>query len=267
MDKLTFFGKGKRFVIGMVHLLPLPGTMGFEDNMEEISDQAVHDAKTLADAGVDAVMVENMGDNPLGETLDTEQRVALAAVAARVKDAVDIPVGIDAAFNDYKAALSIAKAIDASFVRIPVFVDTVMYFGGTIHPCARDAMKYRKQIWADNVRIFADVQVKHTFPVNDRITIEDSAKQAKGCGADAIIVTGTSIGEETPLELMERVKKVVDIPIIAGSGVNPDNVNAQFEVADGAIVGSSLKEDKDISRPISYDLTKQLMDARNEGVK
>jgi len=248
------------FVIGMVHCLPLPGTKDFNNNIEAVKKQAIEDAITLEKAGVDAIIVENMGDNPLGVTLAVEQRVALAAISALIKEVVSIPIGIDAAFNDYQANFAIAKAIGATFVRIPVFVDTVMYFDGVIQPCARNAVLYRKQLQAEDVKILADIQVKHTYMVNDNISLEDSAKMAVGCGADAIIVTGSSIGLETPIEMIERVKKVVKVPVIAGSGVTTKNIKQQFAIANGAIVGTSLKDGGDISKPISFELTKALMD-------
>ncbi len=55
MNKLDF---SKKPIIGMVHCLPLPGTMKFKDNMAEIIAQAVSDAKTLEKAGVDAIIIE-----------------------------------------------------------------------------------------------------------------------------------------------------------------------------------------------------------------
>lgn len=48
-------------VIGMVHCLPLPTTAGFDGDYQRIIDRAVQDAVTLEKAGVDAVIVENMG--------------------------------------------------------------------------------------------------------------------------------------------------------------------------------------------------------------
>ena len=137
MNELSFFGHGKQFVIGMVHCLPLPGTPRFGGDMDKVVTQAIQDAKTLEAAGMDALIIENMGDVPFGITLDTPQVCALAAVSALVVREVKIPIGIDAAMNDYQAALSIAKAVDAQFVRIPVFVDTVEFYGGIITPCAR----------------------------------------------------------------------------------------------------------------------------------
>jgi membrane complex biogenesis BtpA family protein len=258
-----FFGLNKQFVIGMVHCLPLPGTPGFCGDCSVVAKQAVQDAITLEKAGVDAIIVENMGDTPFGITLDTEQVAALASISALVREKVSLPIGIDAAMNDYRAAISIALAIGGDFVRIPVFVDTVEFYGGVISPCAREAMTFRNHLGAEHIRIFADIQVKHTHMMLTHVSIEDSAKAAADCGADAIIVTGTHIGEETPLELISRVKKVVKVPVIAGSGVKTGNIKEQLTIADGAIVGSSLKEGGEISNPVSYELTKALVDALN----
>jgi membrane complex biogenesis BtpA family protein len=260
MSIRDIIANGKGFVIGMVHCLPLPGTMGYGGDCEKIFAQAVQDAKTLEENGVDAIIVENMGDGPFAQKLDIAQIAALSIAASKVKDAVHIPVGIDAAFCDYETSLSIAHAIGGEFVRIPVFVDTVEFYGGIIYPCARDCMNFRRNLGAEDVMVLADIQVKHTNMVLTHVTIESSAKNAAACGADGIIVTGAAIGTETPIEMIERVKKVVKIPVIAGSGVSPSNIKAQFKIADGAIVGSSLKEGGDITNPISGKLVRELLD-------
>jgi membrane complex biogenesis BtpA family protein len=259
MRKTEFIGMGKPFVIGMVHCLSLPGMPGFCGDMKKVIDQAVNDAIILERSGMDAIIIENMGDNPFGVVLDTEQACALAVVSANVARAVKIPIGIDAAMNDYKTSFSIAKAIDGTFVRIPVFVDTVEFFGGIIGPCARQAMIFRKNLQAEDIKIFADIQVKHTHMVLSHVTIEDSARTAESCGADAIIVTGTHFGVETPIEIIERVRKVTKLPLIAGSGVKTSNIREQLSIADGAIVGSSLKEGGMIEHPVSLKLASDLI--------
>lgn len=253
----------KSLVIGMVHCLALPGTPGFCGDMKKITDQAVKDAITLEKSGMDAIIIENMGDGTFGINLDIEQSCALAAISAIVAQNVSIPIGIDAAMNDYATAFSIAKAIDADFVRIPVFVDTVEFFGGIITPCAREAMKFRKNLGAENVKILADIQVKHTHMLLPHVTIEDSAKSAEACGADAIIVTGTHIGVETPIDIIKRVKQVTKLPVIAGSGVKTTNIKEQLKIANGAIVGSSLKEGGIIENPVSLELCTALVKAFN----
>lgn len=107
--------------------------------------------------------------------------------------------------------------------------------------------------------VLADIQVKHTNMLLPHVTIEKSAKNAVDCGADAVIVTGSAIGETTPIEMIERVKKVVKVPVVAGSGVNAQNIDAQLSIADGAIIGSSLKEGGILSNPISGELVREVL--------
>lgn len=259
MEIKNILGTGKKFVIGMVHCLPLPGTAFYGGGARRIFSQVVEDAKTLEEAGVDAVIVENMGDAPFSAKLSVAQTAALSTAAAKAVDAVKIPVGVDAAFNDYEASIAIAHINGCRFVRIPVFVDTVLFTDGLITPCARDCLLYRRSLGAQDVMILADIQVKHTRNLAADIPIEESAKNAVDCGADAIIVTGSTIGSETPIEMIARAKKVVKIPVIAGSGVNADNIDEQLKIADGAIIGSSLKKEGIISNPISGELVRNVL--------
>ena len=235
---------GAQTVIGMVHLAPLPTTAGFDGDFQKIIDRAVGDALTLEKAGIDAVIVENMGDTPFSALLNKAQVAALAMASFAVKKAVKVPVGIDAAFNDYEASLAIAAMVDAAFVRVPVFVDTVVFTDGLIYPCAKKCREYRKQIGREDIKLLADIQVKHAHMLLPQITIEQSAKEAADNGADGIIVTGSQIGEETPIEMIKKVKNVVKIPVFAGSGVNAGNIKEQLgidkECATGITVKNSL---------------------------
>ncbi|MTI59412.1 MAG: BtpA/SgcQ family protein [Firmicutes bacterium] len=237
-------------LIGMVHLKALPGTAGFSGNIEEIYESAVEDARRLAAGGMGGIMVENFSDMPYAVKLDTAQRTALAAVSREVKKSVSIAVGVDAALSDYKGALAAAVAAGADFVRIAVFVDTVDSFAGIIQPCAAEAIKYRKKIGGEQIKIFADVQVKYTHMIKDTINIVESAVNAQACMADGIIVTGSKTGEETPLEAVKRVKEKVNLPVLIGSGAGPDNIVKQMAIADGAIIGSSLKEEGKVTKPV-----------------
>lgn len=258
----ALIANGAGSVIGMVHCLPLPGSFGYGGDMEKILSQAVEDARTLEKAGVDAVIVENMGDTPFTAKLNKAQIAALAAAARRVADAVSIPVGVDAAFNDYEASLAIAAASGAVFIRVPVFVDTVLFSDGIIYPCANACVNYRKQMGLEHIKILADCQVKHSYMLCPSITIEASAKEAAAAGADGLIITGATIGAETPIEMIARAKKVVGIPVFAGSGVKPANIREQLTIADGCIVGSSFKKGGVLTNPIDYALARELIEAK-----
>ena len=88
-------------VIGMVHLEALPGTPKYKGDLGHIVAKAVAEAQLYKECGVDAVIVENMGDGPFAVKMDPAQTVALTVATDRVRHAVKIPVGVDAAFCDY----------------------------------------------------------------------------------------------------------------------------------------------------------------------
>ena len=256
---MRFLKEYPKAIIGMVHCLPLPGTAGFKDNLDDVKRQALDDAITLEKAGFTAIMGENMGDVPYRERLETEQIASLSAIAQLIKEHTHLPLGIDCAFSDYETALAIAKAVGATFVRIPVFVDTVLFSDGIIYPSARKALAYRKKIQAEHIDILADIQVKHSYMLNPHIDLKESAKLAEVNGADAIVVTGMKTGQAASLDDLKMIKNLVKIPVFVGSGVNQKNIKEQLTVVDGLVVGSSIKPNGTIKKPVDLALSKALI--------
>ncbi len=261
MSIVDRMARGEKISIGMVHTLPLPGTYGNTCGMQEIIDRAVSDAKTLERAGFDALIVENVNDAPYHKSGMTVQQIAaMSIITKKVREAVKIDVGIDSC-GDHIAGIEIAKIVgDVTFVRIPAFVDVRVGALGVEEPNGAEAVLRRFEVGAEDVKIFADIQVKHTYPLCDSIPIEQSAAWAVSGHADAIIVTGIDTGAETPLETISRVKKVVNIPVVVGSGISVKNVRDQYRICDGAIVGSSLKENGNLCNPIVLERALKFID-------
>lgn len=250
-------------LLGMVHCLPLPGTVGYCGSMKRVIQQAIQDAETLEKSGIGGIIIENMNDNPPAAKMDMEQMAALAVVSALVKERVNVPVGIDAAFCDWEASLCIANAVEADFIRIPVFVDTVITTSGIVFPCAREVMKKRKELGAENILLLCDVQVKHSHMLVKEICIEESASTAEEAGADAIIVTGAHTGQSAPIDTLKRLRSIVRVPLLVGSGFNAGNAAMQWPFVDGAIVGSALKKDGVLTNPVDLELTREVVKAVN----
>ncbi|RLK63523.1 photosystem I assembly BtpA [Atopobacter sp. AH10] len=233
--------QNKKWIIGMVHLDPLPGSVHYSGDLNKLYQKALKEAMSLKDGGIDGIMIENAGDLPFPKKLDPVQIASMAVITDRIRERTGLPVGIDAAFCDYKAALSAAKASGSDFVRLAVFVDTVVTAQGLMEACSADAVRYRHEIGADDIKILADIQVKYSYPILSSISIVQSARNAQANMADAVIVTGKYSGNETPIDIVKQVKEVVSIPVFVGSGLNEDNAHEQMDIADGAIVGTSLK--------------------------
>lgn len=253
-------------VIGMVHLPPLPLSPLWQGaGTDELVDFALKDAKALADGGVDALIIENQNDQPFQIGHGNAATVAFMAVLAReVRSAVIIPIGVNILFNDWQAEIAVAEAVQASFIRVEVLVDTSWSDMGLLEACAPDLLRMRSALHS-KVKIFADVQGKYTTPCAPRPLV-DSAKDAQQRGlADAIIVTGSGTGHATPIDSIREVKSTVSIPVLAGSGTTPDNINDIFSVADGAIVGSYFKSDGKLLNPVDIERVRYFMSKRKVG--
>ena len=248
---VNVFEKDAKPLIGMVHLLPLPGTPNFDGDIDAIYSRALTEARLLADAGFDGLIIENFGDEPylIGEPTAT-QLALMAAVVREIRQAVTIPIGVNVQFNAWEAEIAIAYTCGAQFVRVEVFVDTVISAQGMVGPCSAQITRLRKLLGAEDVELWADVQTKYTTPLVPQ-SIAQSAKDAQNAGADALIVTGAATGQATPLEAVSEVKAAVNLPVIVGSGTTTANVSQVLKVADGAIVGSSLKEGGNVYNAVS----------------
>jgi len=252
-------------IIGMVHLLALPESPGFGGSVEQIYTRALREAAVLEEAGVDALIVENFGDEPhqIGN-LSSVPAALMAALLREVVGAVSIPVGVNVQFNAWEQEMALAYACGASFIRAEVFVDTVVMAQGIVHPCCVELTRMRKRLGAD-VQIWAGVQTKYTQNLVPQ-PLTQSAKDAVSAGADALIVTGAATGAATPLESVAAVKEVVHVPVVVGSGTTIDNVEKVLEIADGAIVGSALKEGGSAWNEVSREAAEAFMHtARSRG--
>lgn len=255
----------ERPIIGMVHLLALPGAPGYAGDIDAIYARAHDDAQALATAGVDALIVENFNDEPfrIGEP-DAHDLALMAALTRDIVRSATIPVGVNVQFNAWEAEIAIAAMCRAQFVRVEVFVDRVISAMGVVEPCAAQITRYRAALGAGNLQLWADIQTKYTTNITPQ-PLTQSAKDAQAAGADALIVTGAATGSATPLDAVASVKEVVKLPVMVGSGTTLANVRESLRIADGAIVGSSLKVDGVVTKPVSFERTQAFMRAAREG--
>ncbi len=248
-------------LIGMVHMPPLPGTPRFSGSMDEIIESALHDATTLHTAGFDGMILENFNDDPfLPGKGCVERIIAFSTVASELRKKIHIPIGINVQFNDFESELLIAHYFHAEFIRVEVFVDNVMTPAGPCYGCAAELMRMKKSISNCDVLVFADVHVKETVPMFP-MSLQESAKTAEKFGANAIIVTGSSTGTQTPLESIRTVKETASVPVIIGSGFTAETANKLLSVADGAIIGTAIKRERISSNPVDMNLAAELVQA------
>jgi membrane complex biogenesis BtpA family protein len=240
--------------VGVIHLPPLPGSPRPSPGLDAIVSAACADAVTLARGGADAVIVENFGDAPFDRdevppyTVAAMTRVALAVRAA----APSLRLGVNVLRNDARAALSIAHAAGGHFVRVNVHVGAMVTDQGILEGQARATLLERNRLGA-SIRIVADVRVKHAVPLGDP-DLGDLARDTVHRGlADTVVVTGTGTGRRTDPDEWRAVRDAVPrTPVWVGSGFDPESAGAFPGIA-GAIVGTWLHADADLTAPLALD--------------
>lgn len=242
MDKIKrIFRKKDRIAIGAIHLPPLLGYSDFP-GLAVAERNALRDLAAFQGGGFDAVIFENNYDVPHREFVSPAVVAAMTCLGAKIKRAAKVPVGISVLWNDYRAALAIAKVIGLQFIRVPVFVDKVETAYCIIEGNPKEVIEIQKQLTATEIALFTDIHVKHAKLLSS-YSLEESARRAIVAGSDALIITGQWTGDTPPVGDLETVRQTIGgFPFFVGSGVTKQNVGALCRIANGAIVSTSLKE-------------------------
>lgn len=254
----------KKPIIATLHLKPLPGSPQFQGpDLCEAIDAALYDSEMYLKGGVDSIIVENGGDLPFAkpENIGYETVAAMTRIANMVRQQFHIPIGINCLANAVIPALAVAMASDALFIRSNQWVNAYVANEGLIEGAAATALRYRSLIRSPQIKILADVHVKHGSHsiVADR-SLQDQTRDAIFFDADVLIATGNRTGDETPMDELIGIKENTDLPVIIGSGMNDKNVKELFKVADGAIVGTFFKNNSLWWKPVELDRVRRFMD-------
>ena len=244
-------------LIGMLHLQPLAGSVSYaREGTKPIIDAALRDLYALESGGVDAVFVENLNDTPFAKTAPIETVAMMATIVHTLVERSHIPIGVNVLRNDGLAAMAIAAATGAAFVRVNVFCGSAFTDQGMIEGQARDLHWLQRDLGTKTL-ILADVHVKHAAHLT---SLEEAALDAERNRPDALIVSGIGTGRRTAPEDLQTVKQVVSLPVLIGSGVRIDNV-ATYREADGFIVGTVLKEAGDVDAAVDVERVRAMADA------
>lgn len=262
-EKMRTLFKTDKPVIGMVHLMPLPGTPNYKGSLQQIIDFACREAEILQEGGVDGLQVENQFDRPYLKPADIgyETVAYMTMITTLVSKIIHIPYGVHVMMNGIEQAIAVAHSTNAKWIRVYELANAYISNSGLIEAAGPKALRYRSMLGANDVMIWGDFHVKHGshFIVNDR-PVEELAHDVQTCGGDALILTGTSTGKAPAVEDAKFIKQVSSLPLLIGSGFNSKNASEFLPYIDGIIVGSALKKDGILENPTDLDRVASMMD-------
>lgn len=236
-------------VVGMVHLAPLTGSP-FDEGLspDQIIARAARDLDALLSAGFDAVSFSNESDRPFVNQIAREDVALFTHIVSRLSEHLSVPFGCGMLI-DPLASLAVARAVGASFVRVTYGV-TAGIFGFEAH-APGEILRYRRQIGATGVDTFVNVVPHMGTSLDARPLADLIANAVAWTNPNAVQVGGPSAGAAPELGLVSELRKrIPTTPIIVSSGTTEASLPATLEVADGIIVGTSLKVNGSIWEPI-----------------
>jgi membrane complex biogenesis BtpA family protein len=247
-------------VIAMLHFPGLPGRPRHNRELgrSHLVDVVGRDLETLQGAGVDAVLFCNENDIPYQLVVGPEIPAAMAAVIGELRASVRVPFGVNILW-DAKSSIAVARATGATFVR-EVLTGVYESDLGVISPAIGDLAGYRTAIGADDVAFFDNISPEFSSALGTR-GIADRARSAAFLGVDAILISGPAAGMPFAMSDLRTAKDAVpDVPVFANTGVSADRLEEILAVADGVIVGTSLKVDGDTWSRVDPARAERLMD-------
>jgi membrane complex biogenesis BtpA family protein len=247
-------------IIAMAHVPALPGTPRYNARagIEGLIEKVRADLKHLIAGGVDAVMFCNEDDRPYVFQAGMEQVAAMTRVITELRP-TEVPFGVDFLW-DPTAALCMAHATGASFIR-EVLSGVYESDMGLWAPDAGPVLRLRHHVGADSIRIFFNIAPEFCSPLGTRTVAQRARSAVVSCLADGILISGPMAGAEADYSAIEEAKAAVgaDIPVLLNTGAKAGNVASYLHVADGVIVGSSLKVDGYTWNPVDPARVREFM--------
>jgi len=259
---------GRGMLVGVCHLPPLPGSPRAPRRaMHDAIARAEKDARALAAAGFDAMLIENFGDAPFFADEVPEITVAAmtACVLAARAAAPRLPAGVNVLRNAAASALAVAAATGARFVRVNVLSGARLTDQGVIDGRAAEVLRLRQQI-AREVEVWADVDVKHSAPLAPRPIEEEVRELEERALADAVLVTGAGTGVAVADDDLSRVRTAAKGPVLVASGATQKTARALLARCDGVIVGTAIKRGRRAGAEVDGALARRFVQtARGRG--
>jgi membrane complex biogenesis BtpA family protein len=247
-------------IIAMCHLPALPGRPRHDraGGLGRVVDSLAHDLPILHEAGVDGLLFCNEADLPYELRVGPEIPAAMAAAIGLLRSEIKLPFGVNIVW-DPRASLAVARATGAAFVR-EVFTGVYESDLGIMQPDFGAIAAYQAMIGAGDVALFSNITPEFASSLGHR-TIAERAQSAAFLGVDVILISGQITGMSINLDDVRAAKAAApSTPVLANTGVRAETVADVLAVADGALVGTTLKRDGVTWNPVDRDRAVRFMD-------
>lgn len=249
-------------IIAMAHVPALPGTPLYDaaGGVDALVEHVHADVELLVEAGFDAVLFCNENDRPYQLHAGPEAAAVMARVVTECRP-TNLPFGVDFLW-DPRIALAVAVATGASFIR-EVVTGVWESDMGLWNTDAAETLRERRRLDANGLAVLMNISPEFASPIGTRSFAQIARSTVVSSLADGILVSGPMAGAEPDVSVLTEVRAAVpqEVPVILNTGARAETVAESLRIADGCIVGSSLKVDGHTWNAVDPDRARRFVDA------
>lgn len=249
-------------IIGMCHLLPLPGDPFYkEGSLSEVIEWAKRDLLALQNGGVDGVIFSNEFSLPYLTKVPIVTVATMARIIGELIPHIKVPFGVDVLWDPI-ATIDLAVATGAKFVR-EVFSGVYASDFGLWNLNYGEIARHRKYVGAQEVKMLFNVVPESAKYLAEREILQIVKTTLFNHRPDALCVSGLTAGSPVDLNTLLSVKEMafqVGVAVFANTGVTVHNVDKMLEVADGAIVGTAFKYEGKFENHVDEKRVREFME-------
>jgi len=248
----------------MLHMPAMPGRPRHDPvaGIDRLVDSVAHDIAVLQAIGIDGFLFCNEADLPYQLQVGPEIAATMAAVIGRARSEIRRPFGVDLVW-DPQASIAVARATGAVFVR-EAFTGVSESDLGLMQPDFGAIAGYRAAIGAESVMLFGNITPEFGSSLGSR-DVAERARSAAFLGLDAVLISGQITGTPLDLDELRAAKEAIpETPVLANTGVRAETVGEILSIADGALVGTTLKVAADTWNPVDPERAARFMEAARQ---
>ncbi len=255
------FGTAKP-IIAMCHLQALPGDPLYnrEKGLPWIIERARADLLALQNGGVDAVMFSNEFSLPYLTKVEPITCAVMARIITELRPEIRVPFGVNVLW-DPSASIDVAVATGAAFVR-EIFTGVYASDFGLWNTNCGEVIRHRAAVNGDQVRLLFNIVPESARYLGERDIASIARSTVFTAHPDALCVSGLTAGMETDAQILHTVKQAVPgTAVFANTGVRLSNLEQQLSLADGAVVGTTFKQNGEFANPVDEQRVREFMAA------
>lgn len=256
--------KIKLDIIGMCHLLELPGDPNFKNNIQNTLERAKKDLSTLQSNGITRVLFSNEFSYPYTNTVEPVTAMSMAYIIGELKKELSVPFGVDCMYDPF-LTIDLAIATEAEFYRITIAQSTIDDYslGKTnIGKIIRHANSFKTRLTPKillNASVPFNTEMCNNNALNFLSTIITQVNPYSVCLSSDLLIP--FINDKSMQEIKAVLKKTL---LYCDGGCNAQNLNLISNNVSGIIIGKSLKEGEILNKPVSANQIQKILKIMNK---